>query len=90
MGVPGSEEIRGEEGAASRRPRGSEKKGAAQKRIGDGRCGGSGVPRRSRDGAVPGCAGIRGGGGLGGWSPRDRGRERLGSECAGPWRIDGS
>lgn len=89
-GVPGSVEIRGEEGAASRRPRGSEKKGAAQKKIGDGPCGGSRVPRRSGDGAVPECAGIRGGGGLGGWSPRDRGRGWLESECTGPWRIDGS
>ena len=35
-GVLGSEEIRGEDGAGSRRPRESEKKGAAQERIWEG------------------------------------------------------
>lgn len=62
-GVPGSEEIRGEDRAASRRSRGSEKKGAVQERIGDG------AVRR-----VPGSEAIWGWGGAGVRGDPGRGR----------------
>lgn len=57
------------------------RRGRCKRGSGTGRCGGSRVPRPSGDGAVPGSAGIRGEGGPGGWSPRDRGRGRLACEC---------
>lgn len=57
------------------------RRGRCERGSGTGRRGGSRVPRPSGDGAVLRSAGIRGGGGPGGWSPRDPGRGRLASEC---------